>query len=420
PTHAEAGTGARAGGVSTAPHDHSPATRGARAGMGARADDGGGPLVPSPSLASVYAYGSLAALDEAMESREPYRRYGTESAQLLEDALADLETPPRGEKPVARLTASGQAALLLALSVLASPRRRRVVVVRPCYGGTDALIAGPLGNLGMQLTTVDVTAPNVDHAAAVRDVVGDDVCAVVAEVITNPLMQVINVPQIIAVAHDAGVPCIVDSTFTPPFLFQPFAYGADVVFHSLTKHLSGHSDVLGGIVLITRQHQGADWLDGFSRLLGAALGPFDAWLCLRGLRTAALRIERGSSIAASLASWFAQDGRVRAVHYPGTHGDAEEACARELLPHGRGPMLSIELNGGRQAVDAFTRRLQGVRLAPSLGDVATTVSHPALTSHRSLSREQRQLLGISDGIVRVSTGIEALEDLQDEFDQALG
>src|SRR5207237_5115701 len=136
--------------------------------------------------------------------------------------------------------------------------------------------------------------------------------------------------------------CVVDSTFTTPFLFQPFAHGADLVFHSLTKHLGGHSDMLGGILLVQPAHDAAAWLDGFARLVGAPLSPFDAWLALRGLRTAALRVERGSANAAALVEWLCGDERVGATHYPGHHGDAEEQLASRFLPHGRGPMFSLE------------------------------------------------------------------------------
>ena len=280
-------------------------------------------------------------------------------------------------------------------------------------------MAGPLGNLGLQLTTVDLPAGDGDHGAAVAGALRDDVTAVVVEVISNPMMTVVDVPAVAAACRAAGVACIVDSTFATPFLFQPFAHGADMVFHSLTKHLSGHSDVLGGVLLVSDTLPAAGFLDGFSRLFGAVLSPFDAWLALRGLRTAPLRLERCSANAAALCAFFAARKEVTAVHYPGRDG-ADEARCRRLLPSGRGAMLSVELAGGRAAAEAFMRRLDGVRLAPSLGDVATTVSYPALTSHRSLSPEARAALGIGDGLVRISTGIESIDDLREEFAIALG
>src|SRR5439155_9364335 len=213
--------------------------------------------------------------------------------------------------PVARATASGQAALALGLSLLAAPGRRRVVVVRPCYGGTDALVGGPLGNLGLQLATVDLPpAGESDHGALVAASLRDDVAAVVVEVISNPMMTVVDVPAVAAACRAAGAACIVDSTFATPFLFQAFAHGADMVFHSLTKHLSGHSDVLGGMLLVSEDSPAAGFLDGFSRLFGAVLSPFDAWLALRGLRTASLRLERCSANAAALCEFFAARSEV--------------------------------------------------------------------------------------------------------------
>jgi cystathionine beta-lyase/cystathionine gamma-synthase len=295
-----------------------------------------------------------------------------------------------------------------------------MVVVRPCYGGTESLIAGPLGNLGVKVTTVDMpTDGSGDHGAIVAAALGPDVAAVVTEVITNPLIGLVDVSAIAAAAHAAGAACIVDSTFTPAFLFQPFAHGADLVIHSLTKYLSGHSDVIGGVLLIDAASPAGDWLDAHVRLLGCNLSPFDSWLALRGLRTAGLRMERCSQNAAALASFLAGRPEIVAVHYPGRRGPEDAALAARLLPRGSGAMLSIDLRGGGAAADALIKGLGGIRLAPSLGDVATTVSYPASTSHRALSPQQRAALGISDGLVRVSVGIEHIDDLTAEFDAAL-
>ncbi|MFI5062233.1 MAG: trans-sulfuration enzyme family protein, partial [Actinomycetales bacterium] len=305
-------------------------------------------------------------------------------------------------------------------TLVVTPSRPRIVVVRPCYGGTDSLLAGPLGNLGVRISTVDLPADGSgNHGAMVAAALGADVGAVVTEVITNPLIGLIDVPAIAAAAHTAGAACVVDSTFTPPFLFQPFAHGVDLVFHSLTKHLAGHSDVIGGVLLVDSGHEASDWLDSNARLLGCNLSPFDAWLALRGLRTAGLRMERCSENAAALADFFADRAELQAVHYPGTRGPEDRALAGRLLPYGRGAMLSIDLRGGGTAADAFIRGLDGIRLAPSLGDVATTVSYPASTSHRALSPQQRAALGIGDGLVRISVGIEHIDDLKAEFDAAL-
>ena len=397
-----------------------PSTSTARAGLG-RGDTGDGvDLVAPMSLASVRAYADLPSVDEAMEGRNAYRRYGGGNPQRLEEAIIELETVLGHSAPVARVTSSGQAALLLAVTLVVTPSRPRVVVVRPCYGGTDSLLAGPLGNLGVRTSTVDIPVDGGgSHGELCAAVLGPDVAAVVTEVITNPLIGLIDVPAIAAAAHQAGAACVVDSTFTPPFLFQPFAHGADLVMHSLTKHLAGHSDVSGGILLVATEHEASDWLDANARLLGCTLSPFDAWLALRGLRTAGLRIERCSENAAALAEFFADRGELAAVHYPGRRGGQDADLADRLLPRGRGPMLSIDLRGGARAADAFIRGLDGIRLAPSLGDVATTVSYPASTSHRALSPQQRAALGIGDGLVRISVGIEHIDDLKAEFDAAM-
>jgi cystathionine gamma-synthase len=408
-----------------------PRTIAAQAGSPGLSAPEGVPLVPPIGTASVYAYPDLGSVDAAMAAdRRVYRRYGSEAVVLLEQALATLETPPnpagaaeQPALPITRVTSSGQAALTLLLLSFAKPSRRRVVVVRPCYGGTDALVAGPLARIGMDLATVDLPHPaeaTADHGRLVGAAVDARTCAVVCEVITNPLIGVVDVPAVARAAHDAGTACIVDSTLATPFLFQPFVHGADAVLHSLTKYLNGHSDVLGGAAMVRESHPAAERLDPTARLLGGTPGSFDAWLALRGLRTAALRVERATENAERLAQWFPTRSEVSATHYPGTRGPFDEELAATLLPRGRGPMLSIELAGGEAAVDRLLGALRLVRLAPSLGDVSTTVSHPARTSHRSLEPPVRQRLGIGDGLLRVSVGVEAVDDLVDDFAQALG
>ncbi len=400
-----------------------PQTRAAQAGSPDLPPPEGVPLVPPIVPAAVFAYRDLDAVDAAMTGdRRVYRRYGSEPVLRLEEALAALETPAHHRTPVARVTSSGQSALALLLLALAGPARRRVVVVRPCYGGTDALLAGPLARAGMELATVDLphpAEPQQDHGALVDAATDERTCAVVCEVLTNPLIGVADVPAIVRAAHRHGAACIVDSTFATPFLFQPFAHGADAVFHSLTKHLNGHSDVVGGVALVDPAHPGAEQLDPTARLLGATPGAFDSWLALRGLRTAALRVERATENAAALARWLGTRSEVAAVHYPGLRGPFDEELAGALLPRGRGPMLSIDLSGGEEAIDRLLHALRLVRLAPSLGDVATTVSHPARTSHRGLAEAEQRRLGITPGLLRISAGIEHIDDLCDDFAQAL-
>ncbi len=397
----------------------SPLTVAARAGT-PEAAPGGAPLVEPPSLASVDAFPDLADLDRTMAvAASGYRRYGNPSVHRLEEALTALEGGGL-DAPLCRVTSSGQAALLLALSTLVEPGRRRVVLLRPCYGGSESLIAGPLAALGIEPVIIDLPPPGeVDHQlAAVGEVLSPAVAAVVAETIGNPLLGVLDLPALVDLCRAAGVTTVIDNTFATPFLLRPLEMGADVVFHSLSKQLSGHADVLGGAVMIRAGHAAAGRLDANSRALGAVLAPFDAFLSLRGIRTAGLRTERGAANAAALARLASGHAAVAAVHYPGSRGPEEEALAARLLPRGRGSMLAIDL-GGRDRAERLLGALPEVRLAPSLGDVATTVSHPGVSSHRSLSPEQRRALGIGDGLLRFSVGIEAVEDLTAELGAAL-
>ncbi len=382
---------------------------------------GGAPLVEPPALAAVAAFPNLADLDAALSGGVGgYRRYGNPSVHGLEEAMAALEGLGLDTPPLCRVTASGQAALLLALLGVVEAGKRRVVLLRPCYGGTSSLLSGPLARLGLELTSVDLPAPGevAGQLDAVEGALDDSVACVVAEVIGNPLVGLLDLPRLIDLCRSAGVASVIDSTFATPFLLRPLEWGADVVLHSLSKQLSGHSDVLGGAVLVRADHPAALRLDADSLTLGAVMAPFDAFLSLRGLRTAGLRVGRGSASAAALAELASRHPVVRAVHYPGHRGPDEEALATRLLPRGRGSVLTLDL-GDRVTAEHLLSALPHVHLAPSLGDVATTVSHPALSSHRSLTAAQRQALGIGDGLLRFSVGIESIDDLSEELSRAL-
>ncbi len=385
------------------------------------APPGGGPLVEPPAVAAVHAFPDLADLDAAMATGQGgYRRYGNASVRGLEAALAALEGFGSPAVPVCRVTASGQAALLLAVALLTGPGCRRVVLLRPSYGGSESLLAGPLASLGVEVVKVDLPPPGevegqLDHLEAALT---PGTACVVAEAIGNPLVGVLDVPRLTTLCRTRGVASIIDGTFATPLLLRPLELGADAVFHSLSKQLSGHSDVLGGALLVRSDHPAAGRLDVVSRTVGAVMAPFDAFLSLRGLRTAALRVERASANAAAIAEAAGHHLAVLAVHYPGRRSAAEEALAARLLPAGRGSMLSLDM-GTRDAAQRLLRSLPGVAIAPSLGDVATTVSHPALTSHRSLAPAERERLGIGEGLLRFSVGIEAAADLVAELSVAL-
>jgi methionine-gamma-lyase len=241
--------------------------------------------------------------------------------------------------------------------------------------------------------------------------------AVLAETITNPLCRLTDLEAVCGLAAERGVPVLVDNTFATPVLCRPLSLGATLVVHSVTKYLGGHSDLIAGVVAgaeepVRRAHERVV-------RLGASLGPFEAWLALRGVRTLHLRMRRHSENAFALAHGLAGLPEVTAVHYPLLEGSPSEPLARRLLPDGAGGMLAIDLAGGRDAVQAMLSELRMVRFAASLAGVETTISYPDITSHSSLSPEERLALGITPGTVRVSTGLEDPQDLLEDFTRSI-
>jgi cystathionine gamma-synthase/methionine-gamma-lyase len=240
------------------------------------------------------------------------------------------------------------------------------------------------------------------------------------EVVANPLCHVADAPALIALAKRYGARVIVDSTFTTPYLLQPLALGADFVMHSATKYLGGHGDVLAGVV-VTAQLEEANDLRQLRKVLGANLGAFDAYLALRGLRTLPLRVREQNANALRLATWLAAHPRIARVYYPGLPDNPDHAVARGQFRAGCfGGVLAFDLkDAGRAEVFAFLEKLRLVQRLPTLGDIVTEALYPAIASHRALPPEQRAALGIGDGCVRLSAGIEAVEDVIVDLEQAL-
>jgi cystathionine beta-lyase/cystathionine gamma-synthase len=228
-------------------------------------------------------------------------------------------------------------------------------------------------------------------------------------------MRVPDGPGIVKAA--GRVPVFVDNTFATPVLARPLEWGARAVWHSATKYLGGHADALAGVVVASKAD--AVRIRALSTGLGGTIAPLDAWLVVRGLRTLDVRVRRASANALELARWLERQKAVRAVHYAGLASSPDRAIARRLLDGGFGAMLGFDLKGGIPAVAKFVRALDRVRLLPSLGDVQTTVSHPARSSHAYLTPAERAAAGVTDGLIRVSTGIEDIQDLLADFGQAL-
>ena len=369
------------------------------------------PITPDITVGSASGYPDLKTLDTAMAEHRGYGRWGTENHRQLEAAVASLESNGLDTRLDAVAVGSGMAAIAVALMTEMNAGDH-IVAAHDCYGTTLTFLRDDLPRFGITSGIVDF-----QDLDAVRRAITDRTRVLLCEICTNPLIRVPNLEALAAVAHDAGALLVVDNTVPTPALSQPVRWGADVVVYSATKNLSGHADVIGGLVVGK-----PTWIEGaraFAHTFGPTLGPFDAWLTLRGIRTLAVRMDRHTSNALKLARFLEGHHGVSRVNYPELASSPYCARARRLLPAGAGALLSFELAGGKPAIEAMVRLLRFVRLMPSLGNVATTLSHPASTSHRGLDPVERQRAGISDGLVRCSVGLEHPDDLVAEFQAAL-
>ena len=369
------------------------------------------PITPDIAVGSASGYQDLTTLDAAMAEHRGYGRWGTNNHRQLEAAVAGLEANGLGTRLDAVVVGSGMAAIAVAL-MSEMNAGDHVVAAHDCYGTTLTFLRDDLPRFGVTSDIVDF-----QDLGAVKHALSDRTRLLLCEMCTNPLIRVPDLEGLGMIAHEAGALLVVDNTVPTPALSQPVRWGADVVIYSATKNLSGHADVIGGVVVGK-----PSWIEGaraFAHTFGPTLGPFDAWLTLRGIRTLAVRMERHTANALALARHLERHPAVSRVDYPELESSPFCRRARRLLPAGAGALLSFELAGGRPAVDALVRRLRLVRLMPSLGNVSTTLSHPASTSHRGLDAAERQRAGISDGLTRCSVGLERIDDIVEDFEQAL-
>jgi cystathionine beta-lyase/cystathionine gamma-synthase len=360
-----------------------------------------------------FVYETIETMDAIFGGERPgyvYTRYGNPTVTALERAVATLEG---GETAVAY--ASGMAAIhatLLALEVVAGTA---VVAAQDVYGATSTLLTTIFVRQGVNVRLVDMT--DLDQVeSAIRELRPK---VVLAEMVSNPLLKVVDLERVTALAHVHGATMVVDSTFTSPYLLQPLRYGADFVIHSATKSLGGHGDVTGGIVVAPAAYRPK--LELVGRLVGGVLSPHEAYLTLRGLKTLPLRVRQQCQNAMTMAQWLADHPRIRTVNYPGLAQHPGHHIAKRLLREGCfGSVLSFELvDGDRQRVFAFLNGLQLCLLATTLGDIYTELLYPTMSSHRMLTPEQRSAVGISDALIRLSAGIEDAGDLIADLDQAL-
>lgn len=382
-----------------------PSSRAVHAGrdLGARS-----PLAPDVSPAAVHVYTDLDDYDAVARGERPGHYYGRNSnanREMLERAVAELEGAEAGVA-----TGSGMAALHAAMLALA-PRPTTIVATRELYGGTAALLRQDFEPAGYEIHFLDLT-----NLEAVRSAMGG-AGLVLAETITNPLCGVPDLAAIGGLASERGIPFLVDNTFATPILCRPLELGATAVMHSATKYLGGHSDLIAGVVVGDARTMGVT--RARTVRTGTTLSPFDAWLALRGLRTLDVRMRRHSGNSIALARAMGEMPGVARVHHPLLESSPSYEVARRLLPQGAGGMMAFDLDGGRDAVQLMIKRFRLVTFAASLGGVETTISYPEITSHRSMTAEERAELGVGSGTVRVSVGIEDPGDIIEDFAQAL-
>ncbi|HMQ31010.1 MAG TPA: PLP-dependent aspartate aminotransferase family protein [Chloroflexaceae bacterium] len=376
------------------------------------AGDPSTPSVPGIELSVSFRAADAATLHRMLAGEAPgfsYSRYGSPTNAALEAALCALEGAA-----TARACASGMAAVHVALLLTGLQAGDTLLAAQDSYGATFALADTVLRRLGVRTVFVDAG----DQAALAAAVAEHRPRALIVEPISNPLLRLCDVGATARLCKAHGVQLVVDATFATPYLLRPLALGADIVLHSLSKYIGGHDDVLGGVVLATDGY--AAELRSLAILTGGLLDPHAAYLALRGLRTLPLRMREHCRNAAEVAAWLAARPEVARVHYPGLADHPQHDLAREMLPAGFGGMVAFELAAGDEA--AALRFLDALRLAlpvTTLGGVASQILYPAMSSHRALPPERRRALGIGDGLLRLSVGIEEAGDIVADLEGAL-
>ncbi|GAA0718306.1 cystathionine gamma-synthase [Dokdonella soli] len=373
-------------------------TRAVRAGI--ESDTQHGAVVPPLHLSTNYTFEGF-----ARKRQYDYSRSGNPTRDQLAQALAELE-----EGAGAVVTASGMAAVALVLEQV--PAGGLVLAAHDCYGGTWRLLDAWAKKGRFRVAFADLSDP-----AKLADAIAHKPDLVWVETPSNPLLRITDVRRVAQAARAVGACCVVDNTFLSPALQRPLTLGADIVVHSTTKYINGHSDVVGGAV-IARDKETADQLAWWANCLGLTGAPFDSFLTLRGLRTLAPRLRAHEENAARIAALLDEHPAVTRVYWPGLPGHPGHALAAQQQD-GFGAMLSFELDGGIDAIEAFLDGLQYFSLAESLGGVESLIAHPATMTHASMAPEARRHAGISDCLLRVSVGIEDGADLCADLEAAL-
>ncbi len=370
--------------------------------------------VSTPIYHSVgFLYEDLNDLDRVFGNERDgyvYARYGTPTNSALEDALANLE-----EGEAALTFGSGMAAVHAALLAAGVRAGSSLICAYDVYGATYAMCSRLFPEMGVNVRFVDFTR-FAELERTVRDL---RPAALICETISNPLIKVADVPAIAHLAHEVGAKLVLDNTFATPILFPCLKHGVDYAVHSTTKYIAGHGDVLGGAIITSRQNRAV--LHEILKTTGGNLGPMDAWLTLRGLKTLPLRMRQHCENAMRVAAWLEKHAKITRVNYPGLAGHPQHELAKRLFPSGYfGAMISFELrDAGREEIFRFMKGLELILPATTLGDVYSLTLYPAMSSHRALSAEERKTVGIGESLVRLSVGIEEGSEIIADLAQAL-
>jgi cystathionine gamma-lyase len=376
-------------------------------GFGTRAIHAGQDADPATgaTVVPIYATSTYTQAAPGQHKGYEYSRSGNPTRAALETCLAALEGGERG-----LAFASGLAATT---AVFAQYRPGdEVVAAADLYGGTYRLLERVFKPMGVVARYTDDTAP-----AGFGKLITNKTKIVWIETPTNPLLQILDIAAIADLAHKAGAILAVDNTFASSYLQQPLALGADLVVHSTTKYLGGHSDVVGGAIVGRREL--LQPIAFYQNAAGGVPGPFDAWLTLRGLKTLAVRMERHCANARHLAKWLTEQPQVDRVFYPGLPSHPGHELAKKQM-RDFGGMISLQLKGGAEAARRFLPKTKLFSLAESLGGVESLVCHPATMTHASIPSDIRIARGVDDGLIRLSVGIEDVADLQEDLRVALG
>ena len=365
---------------------------------------------PDPSTGAImppiYATSTYVQDSPGVHKGYEYSRSQNPTRMAYERCIADLESGDQGYA-----FASGLASIATLLDTL-SPGDH-VITMDDLYGGSYRLFENVRrGSQGLDFSMVDLS-----DLTALESAIKDNTRLIWVETPTNPLLKLADLEAIAAIAKKRGILCCCDNTFASPWVQRPLELGFDLVMHSATKYLNGHSDMIGGVLVVRDNPELAEKLEYLHNAVGAIQGPFDSFLALRGLKTLSLRMQRHCESAIQIAEFLESHAAVERVYYPGLKSHPQHELALRQM-NGFGGMVTVVLKGGLPAATSFLEKVELFALAESLGGVESLIEHPAIMTHASIPAEQRKALGIDDGLIRLSVGIEDLDDLVADITQA--